>query len=226
MHIAVARLTFSGEQSGSRRAVTNARAEALLDKQGIEYEREPSWIEKGQKPDFYWHGHPNFWCEVKTLERLPDSNELEAALAQLRSKTSNIPQPGFGIAYIGSGFDHREAKAVTHLVKRAVQRFQDPDASEVATALIPSDPNRREFVRFSFATKDHAKVEVHSSASLSGIYGTISSMRPDPDDQMMRLRFSSGQEKDLSAENVVKMAEDFRVAVVIYPDDTPFDLKS
>jgi hypothetical protein len=43
---------------------------------------------------------------------------------------------------------------------------------------------------------------------------------------MMRLRFSSGQEKDLSAENVVKMAEDFRVAVVIYPDDTPFDLKS
>jgi hypothetical protein len=60
MHIAVARLTFSGEQSGSRRAVTNARAEALLDKQAIEYEREPSWIEKGQKPDFYCHGHPNF----------------------------------------------------------------------------------------------------------------------------------------------------------------------
>ena len=35
--------------------MTNARAEALLDKQGIEYEREPSWIEKGQKPDFYCH---------------------------------------------------------------------------------------------------------------------------------------------------------------------------
>jgi hypothetical protein len=98
--------------------VTNARAEALLDKQGIEYEREPSWIEKGQKPDFYCHGHSNFWCEVKTLEPLPDSKELEAALAELRSKTSNIPQPSLGIAYIGSGFDHREAKAVTdHLRK-------------------------------------------------------------------------------------------------------------
>jgi hypothetical protein len=122
MHIAVARLTFSGEQSGSRRAVTNARAEALLDQQAIEYEREPSWIEKGQKPDFYCHGHPNFWCEVKTLERLPDSKELEAALAELRSRTSNIPQPGFGIAYIDSGFDHREAKAVRGASGRQVPR--------------------------------------------------------------------------------------------------------
>jgi hypothetical protein len=204
--------------------VTNARAEVLLDKQRIRYEREPSWIEKGQKPDFYCHGRPNFWCEVKTLEPLPDSKQLEAALADLRSRTSNISEPGFGIAYIGFGFDHREAKAVTHLVRRAVQRFQDPDAPEVAIALIPNDPNRREFVRFSFGTKDKAKVEVHSSASLSGMYGTISTMRPDPDDQMTGLRFSSGREKQLSAANVVKAAEDFRVAVVTYPDDTPFEV--
>jgi len=204
--------------------VTNARAEALFDKQRIRYEREPSWIEKGQKPDFYCHGRPNFWCEVKTLEPLPDSKQLEAALADLRSRTFNISEPGFGIAYIGFGFDHREAKAVTHLVRRAVQRFQDPDAPEVAIALIPNDPNRREFVRFSFATKDHAKVEVHSSASLSGMYGTIGTMRPDPDDQMTGLQFSSGREKQLSAANVVKAAEDFRVAVVTYPDDTPFEV--
>ncbi len=105
-----------------------------------------------------------------------------------------------------------------------MQRFQGPDAPEVAIAFIPSDPNPGEFVRFSFVTRDHAKVEVHSSASLSGMYGTISSMRPDPDDQMIRLRFSSREEKDLSAENVVKTAEDFRVAVVIYPDDTPFEI--
>jgi hypothetical protein len=207
-------------------AVTNARAEALLDKQGIRYEREPIWIKNGQKPDFYCHGRPNFWCEVKTLEPLPDSKELEAALAVLRNRTSNVSEPGFGIAYIGHEFDHRGAKAVAHLVKRAVRRFCDLDAPEVAIALIPSDPSPREFVRFSFGTKDHTKVEVHSSASLTGMYGTISSMRPEPDGQMIRPRFASGQQKELSAEKVVKTAEDFRVAVVIYRHDTPFEVVS
>jgi hypothetical protein len=91
--------------------VTNVRAEALLDKQGVRYEREPDWIKKGQKPDFYCHGRPNYWCEVKTLEPLPDSKALGEALADLRNRTSNISEPGLGIAYIGPGFDHREAKS-------------------------------------------------------------------------------------------------------------------
>jgi hypothetical protein len=224
MHVRLARLTLSSRQSGSRRVVTNARAEALLRKQGIKFEREPSWIEKGQKPDFYCRARPNFWCEVKTLEPLPDSEELGAALADLRSRTSNIWEPSCGFAYIGRGFDHREAKAVTHLIKRAVCRLQDRDAPDVAIALIPRDPTRREFVRFSFATKECGKVEVHSSASFSGRYGIISGTRPDPDDQMIRLRFASGHEKELSAEKVVKTDEDFRVAVAIYRDHTPFEV--
>jgi hypothetical protein len=202
--------------------VTNARAETLLRKQRIKFERELDWIEEGQKPDFYCRARPHFWCEVKTLEPLPETEELGAALADLQSRTSTISEPGCGVAYIGKGHDHREAKAVTHLIKRAVLRFQDPDEPDVAIALIPRDPNRREFVRFSFATQERGKVEVHSSASLSGTYGIISGMRPDPEDQMIRLRFASGHEQELPAEKVVKMGEDFRVAVAIYPDNTPF----
>jgi hypothetical protein len=117
-------------------------------------------------------------------------------------------------------------KAVTQLVKRAIRRFKDSDAPEVAIALIPNDPNRREFVRFSFATNQHTKVEVHSSASLGGAYGILRSMRPDPDDQMIRLRFASRQEKEISSERVVKTLEDFRVAVAIYRDHTPFEIIS
>jgi hypothetical protein len=63
--------------------VTNTRAEALLNKQGIRCEREPSWIEKGQKPDFFCCGRPKFWCEVKTLGRLPDSRESNALFSSL-----------------------------------------------------------------------------------------------------------------------------------------------
>ena len=66
--------------------MTNARAEALLDKQGIRYEREPNWIAKGQKPDFYCEGRPNFWCEVKTLGRLPDDEDQELRASRVEKQ--------------------------------------------------------------------------------------------------------------------------------------------
>jgi hypothetical protein len=109
-------------------------------------------------------------------------------------------------------------------VKRAVRRFQDFDAPQVAVALIPSDGKRDEFVRFSIAAKDHAKVEFHSAASLSGMYAVPRDMVPEPYDQVIKLRFSSGVEKELSAEEVVEAIEDFRVAVVIYSSDMIFDV--
>ena len=63
--------------------MTNARAEALLDKQGIRYKREPSWIEKGQKPDFYCHGvaalhfqSPAQLRAATPLVEIPDSNRV------------------------------------------------------------------------------------------------------------------------------------------------------
>lgn len=204
--------------------MTNARAEALLEKCGIKFECEPAWILEGQKPDFYCRGRPNFWCEVKTLGRLPDSKDQSDALAELRNRTSGIFLPGYGIAYISSALNHRDAKAVAHLVKRAVRRFQDSDSPQVTIALIPSDGRRDEFVRFSIATKDHAKVEIHSAASLSGMYGVPHDMVPEPYDQLIKLRFSSGVERELSAEEVVKSIEDFRVAVVIFSSDMIFDV--
>jgi hypothetical protein len=204
--------------------VTNARAEALLDKQGIRYEREPDWIKKGQKPDFYCRGRTKFWCEVKTLGQLPDSKDQNRALAELRNRTSGISSPGYGIGYISSALSHRDAKTVTHLVRRAARRFEDQDAPQIAIAIVPSDAKRNSFVRFSISTKDHEAVEFHSCASVSGTYGVPLGMTPEPYDQNIELRFCSGLEKKLSAEDVIKTAEDFRVAVVIHPDDTPFEV--
>ena len=224
MHVRRARLTLSGGQLGSRRAVTNARAEALLDKQGIKYEREPDWIEKGQKPDFYCHGRPNVWCEVKTLVRLPDDEERNRALTDLRNRTSGISSPGYGIAYIRSALSPRDAKAAANLLKRAVPRLEASDAPQVAVAMIPGDEKRDTFVRFSLSTKDHGTVEFHCCESLSGKYGIPRDMTPEPPDQTIKLRFSSGSEKEVSAEDVIKAGEDFRVAVVVRPDDTPFEV--
>ena len=119
--------------------MTNTRAEALLDKQGITYEREPDWVKKGQKPDFYCCGRSTFWCEVKTLGRLPDDEDQNRALAELRNRTSNISSPGYGIAYIRSALSPRDAKAVTNLLKRAVPRLEASDAPQVAVAIIPGD---------------------------------------------------------------------------------------
>jgi hypothetical protein len=122
---------------------------------------------RGSEAGLLLPGRPDFWCEVKTLGRLPDSKDQSDALAELRNRTSGIFLPGYGIAYISSALNHRDAKAVAQLVKRAVRRFQDFDAPQVAVALIPSDGKRDEFVRFSIAAKDHAKVEFHSAASWS-----------------------------------------------------------
>ena len=207
-----------------RKAVTNARAESLLDRQGIRYEREPDWIEKGQKPDFYCRGRPNFWCEVKTVGRLPNDEDQNRALAELRNRTSNISSSGYGIAYIRSALSPRDAKAVTNLLKRAVPRLEASDAPDVAVAIIPGDAKRNTFVRFSLSTRDHGSVEFHSCASVSGKYGVPRDMTPEPRDQIIKLRSSSGSEKELSAEDVIKTPEDFRVAVVVRRDDTPFEV--
>jgi len=204
--------------------VTNKRAEALLDKQGIKYETEPDWIKKGQKPDFYCRGRPNFWCEVKTLGRLPNDQDANRALPELKRRTSGISSPGYGIAYIRTALSPRDAKAVSNLVKRAVPRFQDHDAPQVTVALIPSDAKRDTFVRFSILTKDNGTVEFHCAVSLSGKYGVPHDMSPEPYDQIVVQRFSSGLETELSAEDVIKEMEDFRVAIVIHPDHTPFEV--
>lgn len=204
--------------------MTNARAKALLGKQGIRYEREPDWITKGQKPDFYCYGHLKFWCEVKTLGRLPDSEDQHRALVELRNRTSGIFSPGYGIAYIRSPLSPRDAKAVSHLVKRAVPRLQDPDAPQVAVALVPNDAKRDTFVRFSVSTKDYGTVEFHCAASLSSQYGVPHGMSPEPCDQIIKLRFSSGLQKEQTAEDIIRAVDDFRVAVVVRPDDTPFEV--
>jgi hypothetical protein len=204
--------------------VTNARAETLLDKQGIRYEREPDWIEKGQKPDFYCRGRSNFWCEVKTLGRLPDDEDRNRAFTELRNRTSSISAPGYGIAYIRSALSARDAKAITNLLKRAVPRLDASDSPDVAVAMIPGDAKRDQFVRFSLSTEDHGTVEFHSAASLSGKYGVPRDMTPEPCDQIIKLRLSSGSEKELSAKDVIKTPEDFRVAVVVRPDKAPFEI--
>ena len=143
---------------------------------------------------------------------------------ELRNRTAGITSTGYGIAYIRSALSPRDAKATANILKRAVPRLEASDAPQVTVAVIPGDAKRDKFVRFSLSTKDHETIELHCCESLSGKYGVPRDMMPEPSDQTIKLRFSSGLEKEVSAEDIVKAREDFRVAVVVRPDDTPFEV--
>lgn len=158
--------------------------------------------------------------------RLPDDEERKRALIDLRNRTGGIPASGYGIAYIRSALSSRDAKATANLLKRAVPRLDASDAPQVAVAMIPGDAKRDKFVRFSISTKDHGTVEFHCCESVSGKYGVPHDMMPEPPDQIIKLQLSSGSEKEVSAEDVIQAGEDFRVAVVVRPDDTPFEVIS
>ena len=156
--------------------------------------------------------------------RLPDDEEQNRALTELRNRTAGITSTGYGIAYMRLALSPRDAKATANLLKRAVPRLEASDAPKVTVAVIPGDAKRDKFVRFSLSTKDHGTIEPHCCESLSGKYGPPRDMMPEPPDQIIKLHFSSGLEKEVSAEDVVKAGEDFRVAVVVRPDDTPFEV--
>jgi hypothetical protein len=216
--------TFETCCSGNDRErgiVTDKRAEKLLDGLGIAYEREPDWIRRGRKADFYCSTRPRFWCEVKTLGKLEDQQILADALAELDRRAEGAPVRGQAIAYIDGRLTPGEAKIVMRLAKRAAARFADGDAPDVVIAMIPKDANPFSFIRFAISTEDHTKVEFHCCASASGKYGTPNGLVPAAYDQKIRLRFSSGMEKNLPAYQVVKSSDDFHVAVVIYPHDKP-----
>jgi hypothetical protein len=204
--------------------MTDRGAEELFEKLGIKFEREPEWIKEGQKPDFYCSGRQDFWCEVKTLGVLGDSRHLGEALDELNKRASKIALSGQGFAYVNDNLGHRTAKMVMNLAGRALKRFAQADAPKSIIALVPRDPDRSKFVRFSISTKDQSKVEFHSCVSLSGKYGTPNGMTPEPYEQMTRLRFSSGEEKEVLAGSVVKATDDFQVAIVIEPAEAPFQV--
>jgi hypothetical protein len=138
--------------------MTDKRDEELFRKLGIIFEHEPGWITEGQKPDFYCSGPMDFWCEVKTLEVLADSEQLSDALDELNRRAVKISMQGEGFAYVNGSLSHRNAKAVMNLAARALKRFADADAPQSVIALIPRDADLSKFVRFSISTKDLSHV--------------------------------------------------------------------
>ena len=205
--------------------MSNDRAQALLEKAGINCEPEPNWIEDGRKPDFYCPGRFKFWCEVKTRERSPDFKLLGDALNELKQRCSGISLPGQGVAYVNSTFNHRDAKAVVNLLRRALGRFADKDAPAKVVALIPADPDYRRFVRFSISTRDHAAVEFHCCVSETGKYPTLDGLFPEPYGQMVRLHLSpDNSERKIPARKLMGSRSATRVAIVIEADERPFDV--
>ena len=76
-------------------------------------------------------------------------------------------------------------------------------------------------MKFSIAVKENTAVEFHSCVAATGKYGIPMDMRPEPTAQTVRLRFSSGGEGEIVAEDCLTWNDDFRVAIVGYPDLEP-----
>ena len=206
--------------------MTEPRAKELLHKRGIKYEPEPGWIISGRKPDFYCSEPEECWCEVKTLERSQDSKRLSDALDDLRKRSTSLSDSGMGIAHVGDTMSHKDAKSVVQLLKRPLKRLAEADSPDVAVALVPKNADRNQFVRFSVSTKDKKNVEFHSYVSTTGRYTVPSGMYPDPDSQMIKLKFSSGRIKEVLAHTVIEASDDFRVAIAAYSSETPFEIVS
>ena len=206
--------------------MSETRAEQLLKKLGIKYEREPAWIKEGRKPDFYCSEPAQFWCEVKTLERPEDFKRLGEALEELRKRTSRLSGCGMGIAHVGEIMSNRDAKLAVQLLKRALKRFDDSDPPDIAVALVPKNAERERFVRISLTIRGNKNVEFHSCVSATGRYAVPSGMSPEPDSQLIKLTFSSGETEELPAHDVMEPSDDFRVAIAAYPDETDFEIMS
>lgn len=204
--------------------MSNERAEALLVQAKLQFEREPSWIKKGQRPDFFCSGTGDFWCEVKTLEPTDDFTQTANFHEELRNRTSDLKMSGKGIAYVGDSLTSGEAKILTELLKRALPRLGEPNGPQQVVAMVPNDANCQNFVRFTILAKDGLSAEFHTCVSTTGKYGCPFQLSPKPPSQTTQMRFSSGEEKSALVTNVLKWSDDFRAAIVAWSDDKPFSL--
>jgi hypothetical protein len=49
-------------------------------------------------------------------------------------------------------------------------------------------------------------------------------MAPEPDSQIIQLKFSWGVTENVAADSVMERADNFRVAIVVHPSDEPFEI--
>jgi len=203
--------------------MTEKRAQEFLERAGVKCEVEPEWVKEGKKPDFFCSGSGEFWCEVKTFGPTKNFENLGDAHEEMRRRAEKLSFRGQGFLWVSDKLDHRDAKIVMSLLERSLPRFEDADSPDRLLAVIPDEPCYDEFVRFSIATKEYAKVEVHSCVSATKKYGLPYNFIPDPYAQKTLLHFSDGQEQEVIARNILTLDDDFRVGIEAWQDGSEFD---
>ncbi|MEY9108203.1 hypothetical protein ABH999_004399 [Bradyrhizobium yuanmingense] len=112
------------------------------------------------------------------------------------------------------------------LLKRGLKRFEDGDAPDIIVALVPRDPNRKQFVRFSVATGSHGTAEYHSCVSRTGSYGSPDGIFANPFGQQVTQHFSIGTRRTAVAGAFLQPNETFLVAIVVWRHLDRFSLIS
>jgi hypothetical protein len=105
-------------------------------------------------------------------------------------------------------------------------RFEDGDAPDVIVALVPLNPDRKQFVRFSVVTGKRGTAEFHSCVSLTGPYGSPDGIYANPFEQQVTQHFSSGTKRTALAGAFLRPNETFLVAIVVWKHPDRFSLIS
>jgi hypothetical protein len=149
---------------------------------------------------------------------------LDTAHLELQRRISSIALPGGrGIAYVDDCFDHRDAKVVISLLKRALPRLMEQNAPSEVVALVPGQPTYDRFVRFSISTEDGKNVEIHACESESARYSLPAGLRPVSFEQIIRMQ-ASGMERRVRCSDLIASGKNFRVAIVVESHPESFEL--
>jgi hypothetical protein len=154
------------------------QAEALLRRQGFACEREPSWVLKGKKPDFFCQGRASIWVEVKTLSATTSAQRQRYFSREFQQRSRAVTFPGDALAEISEKATAKDIKVVmklTQLLLTECERLGQP--WHRAFAVIPQEPVYDRIARFT-VEEEEGPVPIICCESRSGRYEFPEGLEP------------------------------------------------
>lgn len=153
----------------------NEIARQLLLAAGFSLEAEPSWVTKGEKPDFFCTGPVELWVEVKAIGEPERFERLGANFDSLRDRAKSVSGHGRAHAWVADDATERDLKAAISLAKDALRlREASSERPDRIGVVVPRKPVLGRRVKITVET-DKQRQQLLCAASLDHRYGRPSS---------------------------------------------------
>lgn len=186
--------------------------EQILQKAGLNPEREPEWLPDGTKtPDFFCPRDPPIWVEAKRLEATREWTSLRRLGDDLMRRAKGLSGTGTAHAYISPTADAGSLKRVFDLVRHA----RDVLRAGRCVVTIHGTASPRPPVEFTFH-HDSEVIRYVSDEVSDGKFGIPYAVPPDSWTELVTVRHSDGKTREAPLYQVA--CEDaFLVALEISP---------